>query len=209
MEEVFSTIERIKKALGAKNDSQAVEMLGYSAGTISSWKSRGKVPMKSLGKISQMTGVSIDWLISGEGAGPGEPTKEPTDGIQIDVYTLAGAGEAKELTDYEPIETVIAPARFKKPSIYPVKVRGKSMECTISDGAIVGVDSADKQVVSGEIYAVWLPYEGAVIKRLYIEPDRIVLRSDNKGFEDFSVSHDKMQDGFVLGRVKWVIQEFR
>lgn len=204
------------EAAGVRKVKELAEIIDVQPNVISNWKTRG-IPAREQLKCSEVLNVSVDWIKYGEKASrdvveapvPGEPEEKPTEGIQIDVYTLAGAGEAKELTDYEPIETVVAPARFKKPSIYPVKVRGKSMECTISDGAIVGVDSADKQVVSGEIYAVWLPYEGAVIKRLYIEPDRIVLRSDNKGFEDFSVSHDKMQDGFVLGRVKWVIQEFR
>ena len=85
------------------------------------------------------------------------------------------------------------------------------MAPTILDGAIVGVDRNDRQLVSGEIYAVWVPYEGAVIKRLFMELDKVIIRSDNHVFPEFSIPYQELEesrrDNFILGRVKWIVQK--
>lgn len=80
------------------------------------------------------------------------------------------------------------------------------MEPLIRDGAYVGIDSEDRWIVSGEIYAVWLPYEGAVIKRLYLDMEKITLKSDNSQFPEITVPLAGLDDHFIQGRVKWVIQ---
>jgi len=82
------------------------------------------------------------------------------------------------------------------------------MEPLILDGAYIGIDREDRWVISGEIYAVWIPYEGAVIKRLYIDPEKIILRSDNKDFPDFYIPVKETNTEMILGRVKWVMQRF-
>jgi phage repressor protein C with HTH and peptisase S24 domain len=124
------------------------------------------------------------------------------------VYALAGAGPARDLVEHEPIEMIVIPKSFWKPSIAAIKVRGRSMEPLILDGAYLGIDREDKWIISGEIYAVWIPYEGAVIKRLYIDPEKITLRSDNKDFPEFSIPVKEASAEMILGRVKWVLQQF-
>lgn len=128
--------------------------------------------------------------------------------IELKVFALAGAGHPNNLVDTEPVAEIVVPKDFYKPSIVPVKIRGRSMEDTIMDGAIVGVDRTDKRVVSGEIFAVWMPYEGAVVKRLYLDTEKITCRSDNPKFDDFIVSLDKVGEHFIQGRIKWVIQQY-
>lgn len=129
--------------------------------------------------------------------------------LKADVYSFAGAGNFIDLTEYQPIDSIIIPAMFYSDSIVLVKISGHSMEPLIYDGAIVGIDKNDRQFVSGEIYAVWLPYEGAVIKRLYVMKDNIILRSENKNFPDISIPFKDIEsDGFIIGRLKWVIQKF-
>jgi SOS-response transcriptional repressor LexA len=129
--------------------------------------------------------------------------------LKANIYSFAGAGNFIDLTEYEPIDTIIIPVNFYSPSIVLVKVSGHSMEPLIFNDAIVGIDKNDKQFVSGEIYAVWLPYEGAVIKRLYVMKDNIILSSENKNFPEIKVSFADVQaDNFIIGRLKWVIQKF-
>jgi len=126
--------------------------------------------------------------------------------VKVDVYALAGAGSPKDLIDNEPIDTIMVPSDFMKPSIVPIKIKGESMEPTIYEGAVVGIDKEDKEIISGKIYAVWLPYEGAVIKRIFIDIDKVILKSDNISFPEISLPFKELDDNFILGRVKWIIQ---
>ncbi len=85
---------------------------------------------------------------------------------------------------------------------------GSLLERTLHNGAVVGVDRADKEVVNGELYAVWLPYQGTVIKRLYLDSKKILLQSDNEEFRsrDVEVDITDLDEHFIQGRVKWVVQ---
>lgn len=155
--------------------------------------------------------VNIDWLVTGEGnfiVAETQPQYDQERNIEVKVYALAGAGQPNELVETESVAEIVIPRDFYKPSIVPVKIRGRSMEDTIMDGAIVGVDRDDTWVISGEVYAVWIPYEGAVVKRLYLDTEKITCRSDNSKFADFVVPLDRAGEHFIQGRVKWVIQRY-
>lgn len=83
------------------------------------------------------------------------------------------------------------------------------MEPSIIDGAVVGVDTQDKKVISGELYAVWLDYEGAVVKRLFIEQNIVRVSSDNPAFKEMQIKNDEINtDTFVLGKVCWLMQSY-
>jgi hypothetical protein len=57
------------------------------------------------------------------------------------------------------------------------------------------------------LYAVFIPHEGIVVKRLYIDVGRIILRSDNLLFPELSIPFEDIPaEDFILGRVQWVIQ---
>lgn len=80
----------------------------------------------------------------------------------VPIYNMAsGSPEGLEPEWEEPICHRFIQERFVRPGIKPVLVSGRSMEPTFKDGAVVGVDLNDKRVVSGEAYAVLIPYEGA------------------------------------------------
>jgi transcriptional regulator with XRE-family HTH domain len=167
-------------------------------------------------KIADRFGWSLDALLTGQtGSTIAEhhatylPNQMPPDHRRADVYSMAGAGAPHSLTEYEPITSVVVPERYLRAGIVPVLVRGRSMEPTIVDNAIVGVDTNDRNVVSGEVYGIWLPYEGAVIRRVYINFDTVTLQPDNSQFKPQTISVEKIEaDTFLLGRVKWVIQEY-
>ena len=128
----------------------------------------------------------------------------------LPVIAFAGAGEFIDLTELEPIDKLLIPKEFAaNGSTVIVKVAGASMEPMIKKGAYIGVDKDDKQFISGEIYAIYLPYEGAVIKRVYLDLDNIILKSENKNFPDVIMPTKKVdRENFIIGRVKWVLQKF-
>lgn len=131
---------------------------------------------------------------------------------RVDVYHMAGAGNPVSLIGGEPIDTIYIMKRLLANHIVVVKVRGHSMEPSIMSGAYVGVDTNDKNVISGEIYAIWIHGEGAVVKRLHIDVEQKVhIISDNTDSRRFPImikSFQELDEHFVLGRIRWVIQEF-
>ena len=206
----------VRKELGSISQSELADLIGIPSHKIRDTET-GKVKISSAiaTAIEEKFNYNFRWVLSGEGQKKKEGRVKEAIGAyngeqfkEVGVYALAGAGPARDLVEHEPIEMIVVPKSFWKPSIAAIKVRGRSMEPLILDGAYLGIDREDKWIISGEIYAVWIPYEGAVIKRLYIDPERITLRSDNKDFPEFSILVKEASAEMILGRVKWVLQQF-
>lgn len=210
--------DRLKAAIGHDSIRSFADKCGLSEGVLRNYLRGDTFPtLDRLLAVSVASGVPMAQLATGEGfrQQPGHdearetfPAYDPSQARQTKVYVLAGAGVPNQLIDTEPIAEIVIPAEFYKPSIVPIMVRGRSMEDTIMDGAFVGVDREDKWVISGEVYAIWIPNEGAVIKRLYLEPQKIICKSDNPKFADFCVNTKEIDEHFIQGRVKWVIQKY-
>jgi phage repressor protein C with HTH and peptisase S24 domain len=125
----------------------------------------------------------------------------------VNIYNMVSCGPGAEPEWHEPVDRRAIPVGFLRANIRPILVRGRSMEPTFKNGAIIGVDQSDKQVVEGEAYAVVLPYSGAAVKRLYPQPDGVLIRSDNKEFPEVKLKKEDVPEYFILGRVCWVVQE--
>ena len=155
--------------------------------------------------IAETVSNATESTITDQGIHRGGSTEKS---VKIGIFAFAGAGDAIELFEHEPIRVVDVPKRWVTPTIRGVLIRGRSMEPTIMDGAVIGVDVQDTQIVSGEMYAIWIEHEGAVAKRLYAEPNGIRIVSDNSQFSDTLVKHEDMPKKFVIGRLKWVMQSY-
>lgn len=59
--------ERVRDALGVKNLTEVAERLGLTTGAVSQWKTTGKISLDTLIKVSELSGVSIHWLVTGKG----------------------------------------------------------------------------------------------------------------------------------------------
>ncbi|MHB1664259.1 MAG: S24 family peptidase, partial [bacterium] len=87
------------------------------------------------------------------------------------------------------------------------KVKGESMEPTVKENGYVGVDINDKEYISGKIYAVYLRDEnGVAIKRVFINGDNMILKSDNPMFPERVINKKNTDDFSLIGRVTCVIQ---
>lgn len=87
-----------------------------------------------------------------------------------------------------------------------VSVKGRSMEPTIRDGAVLLVSTSAKTVVNGEIYA--FRQDGHLyVKRLHRQPDASLLAvSDNPDREAYPDMHIAAydQDFEIIGRALWM-----
>lgn len=59
-------------ALGARSDTEASRACGVSKTTWSNWRTRNSVPYTTCVQLAEERGISLDWLLLGEG----EMTKE-------------------------------------------------------------------------------------------------------------------------------------
>jgi SOS-response transcriptional repressor LexA len=129
----------------------------------------------------------------------------------LGVHVVAGAGPAWEDEEAEPKFYIAVPAQYLRKNVKTLLVNGESMEPTILDNAVVGVNIDGGEIIQGKIYAVRLPYEGIVVKRVYLDHENklFLLRSDNLsgGFPDIKLPFDE-GNAFVYGQVIWVLQSY-
>ena len=131
---------------------------------------------------------------------------ESADIVKVNVYSVVGAGNFVSFSSYEPIGIIPLLKEFYKKNMVAVKVKGESMEPTIKENGYVGIDIGDREYIAGKIYAVYLPNEGVAIKRVFINGDDMILKSDNSMFPDMVVNKKNTDDYSLIGRVICVIQ---
>lgn len=196
------TVDEVKKVLMIETDQELATKAGRGASAVSNWKKAGEVPASILVKLGLLWGEKpLSEII--------EKVRTPiNESCQlVDIFNMVEGGPGTEPEWHEPIDKRAIPSIFLKPNIRPVLVRGRSMEPTFKNGAIIGVDQGDKQVIEGEAYAIMLPYAGAAVKRLYPLPGGVLIRSDNKEFPEVTLKKEDVPEYFILGRVCWVVQE--
>ncbi|WP_081500318.1 helix-turn-helix domain-containing protein [Pseudomonas sp. GM55] len=78
-------LARLKQITGTKTDASLSSALKISPQTLSSWKGRDSTPYSICIEIAQTRGISLDWLLLGEGpirrpapTGPFESSQEST-----------------------------------------------------------------------------------------------------------------------------------
>ena len=70
------------------------------------------------------------------------------------------------------------------------------------------MDTLDNNVVSGQIYALFAPNEGLMLRRVFLNgaQDGYLLRSESPDFPEISLTPDLLAKR-LLGKVVWVLQE--
>lgn len=224
-DEIF---ERIKLATNTGTQVELAEVLDIRQSSISDAKRRNSVPSDWYMKLFEQFGLNPDWLK--KGSGPmylrTEQGYVPMDapvsvGLCEDVSKYSGP-DAKNLivsvhsTQVAPegseenapvLGRLNIPQSFACTGLYVVRTDAAGMEPHIRKGAFVGIDRAQRQVTSGEIYAIRLPYEGLVLKRAYLDSQnsRLILRSEDATHPELSLPLDG-HDEYIVGRIIWVLQ---
>ena len=128
----------------------------------------------------------------------------------VTVYSMAFApSEDESSTQLEAIAKLAVPLSYAKQGIQVLRVDATSMEPIIMKGSHVGIDTAQKNIISGELYGIYMPFEGVVLKRVYIDGDnaRFILRSDNPNHPEQYIPIAQRSER-IFGRVVWMLQRF-
>lgn len=214
--------ERIKKSTGMRTQVEIAKLLDIRQSSISDAKRRQSIPDSWLIKLYQIYNLNPNWIIDGESPqflgeqrGGAVQVRDAGDAYgrkpkhyQAPVCAMSLSPQSQGGWQETPVETVTVPEQFHRPSLLVVRMDENDMEPLIGRGAYVGIDKERKTIRSGGLYALDMPVEGLVIKRLLHDAEnaRFILRSENPAFMEQTVAADAVVER-VIGRVAWVFQE--
>lgn len=160
-------------------------------------------------KISEVYNINFEWLLTGKGEMIAtQKNIEETTYIPVrgEVETSAGAGcyvYDEKITDYICFEKKLLKqlgANIAECDV--LRVKGDSMEPTLTTGDKILVDKSKKDVLDSRIYILRVE-DTLYVKRLQKLPKgRLRVISDNKDFESFELVPNE-DDYEVCGRVLW------
>lgn len=226
-DEVF---DRIKLATNTRTQVELAEVLDIRQSSISDAKRRNSVPADWYMKLFEKFGLSPDWLKKASGpmylrTDQGyEPLEASAAGLVLEdparysdpdakcsvvtVYSMSCAGgEADAPYPLPAIAKLAVPLSYAGQGVQVVRLDAAAMEPVISKGAYVGIDVAQKHIVSGEMYGVYMPFEGVALKRVFLDAEkaRFILRSDNPSHPEQYLPIEQHANR-IFGRVVWVLQ---
>ncbi|MFO9750587.1 S24 family peptidase [Providencia pseudovermicola] len=228
--ELTERLKYLLAAEGLKQKDLA-ERLNTSSQTVNNWLKRNAISREAAQQISEIYGYSLDWLLNGVGSPklkteesqiPDESeffsirtwdSKTPIDNDEVEIPFLkdiefaCGDGSCSD-DDYNGFKLRFSKSTMRKigansdgSGVISFPARGDSMEPVISNGTTVAVNTGDKKIVDGKIYAI---NQGGLkrIKLLHqTTANKVIIRSYNK--IDYPDEEAKISDIEIIGRVFW------
>lgn len=219
--------EAAEKLKGVSGQSNLARLLNVSPQVVKNWETRG-VSASGLVNAAKVIGVSVAWVETGEGemAAIKQPESNATPLGKIDewdnntplsdddceaplykeIKLSAGNGFADDIEDYNGYKLRFSRNTLRKHGINPADVvcvmaDGDSMEPVFPDGATLGINTADKVIKDGKIYAV---NHGGLLRTKILQklPDnKIRIKSYNsEAYPDEEADADEIN---IIGRVFW------
>ena len=62
-----AVLDRLQDFFGAPTDTALANAMGVNRNTLGNWRGRGRVPYEECVLLAQERGISLDWLLLGEG----------------------------------------------------------------------------------------------------------------------------------------------
>lgn len=208
------------------------ESLSTSPQTVNNWLKRDSLSREAAQQISEKYGYSLDWLLNGVGSPKKDlessvpPESEwgtvdawdkntplPDDEVEVpflkDIEFACGDGRVQN-EDHNGFKLRFSKATLRRvgantdgSGVLCFPATGDSMEPIIPDGTTVAVDTNNKRIVDGKLYAIGQADGGSGqlkrIKQLYRKPGGVLtIRSFNR--EDEEAREEEVE---IIGRVFW------
>lgn len=220
-------LSRIYLATGVTTQVGLAGVLEIRQSSISDAKRRGAVPAEWLLKLYRSHGLDPDWILDGVGdpylrtdralissdklladsAAISKYARDRGVGRIVNYSSMAGADRNSSVWKQDVKGTVSVPLSYcmdKEPVV--VLVEGHAMSPLISHGAYVGISKEPEQYGDGDICAVYEPYHGLMIRRVYVQHGGFRLIAENTRFDDVILPAKDMA-ACMVGRVLWVMQQ--
>ena len=224
--------ERLKKARGKRSGEDFASALGVHLQTVYRYE-RGdrKADADYIQLVSNLTGVSLDWIIKGEGPmmsadkenkGNQDIRPKPIvlDGPDHEIIMVPmvearlSAGHGSFETDGTSERKYSFRSDFlrRKGNIADMvlmRVSGDSMEPAVEDGDVVLIDQSQTKPTPGKVYAVGVE-DMVYLKKVNAEPGKLILLSNNRDFAPLEIDTrgDLERNVRIIGRVIWSCREW-
>ena len=207
--------ERLQRLVQIAGSANALaKRSGISQSGIQRYVKGGEPTRKMLITLAECTGVSLLWLMTGEGSEFAHKAEPQV--IEGDVYAYvplydarcsAGAGAWNEhcrvlarlaFTAYSLRKKGLEPAHLSA-----VRVSGDSMEPLLSDGDTIMLDHSRNALEGEGVYVILLD-DHLYAKRLQRQFDgSISIISQNKEYKELTVPKDRLDELQIIGRAVW------
>jgi phage repressor protein C with HTH and peptisase S24 domain len=200
-----SFADRLRQVIG----DEAIYAFGRRAGisdTALRSYLKGSVPgIDKAVKIAQVGGVSLSWLITGEGSPRLEAGDAKTEYVYVPLVDVVASAGAGALVREESIESVLAFERNwlrahlkgNPDGLSLIRVQGDSMSPTLEDGDWIFVER--QKDLGGEGIYVFQRDGELWVKRLQrLSGSRVKVISDNPRFPSFVVDCADPVNGLIL-----------
>lgn len=211
---------RIQAATRTRTQTEIANLLGIKQSSISDAKKKNTIPDGWLITLYRTFGLEPDWILYGQEpvsrqVGLPLPTgvRETASGYaappsRVTVYAMARTDPETGAWTREGLESIPLLESLNRPNLLVVKMDNTSMEPVIRRNAYVGIGGDDVRLRSGEIYALDIPGEGLVVKRVVrdLEKKRLVILADNPAHQEQCLPLEN--PGITpVGKAIWIIQE--
>ncbi len=179
-------------------------LLGIEPPAITLAKTRG-VPKNWALTISNMFGVSLEWLKTGTGPVYQSDRARTTLIPKVSAKACAGVGSL-EIQDNIVGEIPFARSwlnqKGRPESMVVMDVVGDSMSPELEPGDSVLIDQSQTEVLSNNLYVVGLA-DVLQVKRVQARSGFITLYSANQRYQPVTLQGDEVETLRIIGRVLW------
>lgn len=219
--------DRIRCATNARTRTELAAVLEIRQSSISDAKRRNSIPSDWYMKLFEKFGLNPDWIKNGTGPmflridqiytpveglpdGFHEQPAHYADPTAISslakVYsTQCAYEEGQPLPELRVTGKISLPQSYVNPDVLVFLIESDSFAPLIRRGAYVGVDTSRTHPISGEVYAVYMPHEGVALKRLFLDGDMFILKTEQPGHPGIELQPKDCPER-IIGRVAWVLQ---
>lgn len=228
-----SVMERINAITGTRTQTELAELLEIRQSSISDARRRKSIPTAWVVTLFRKLGANPDWIETGagpmylrtdKGYGTSEEcaniahehmTDPQASPIVVPVYSTQCRWEKdNESPEFDIIGRLALPRSHAGEHIRVYKTESEALAPLIRKGACVGIDTALRHPTSGETFAVGLPPEGVVFRKLWLQPGSTpdvpgaaILRAESPDYPESAMRIDDFSK-IVIGRLVWALQAF-
>ena len=210
-------IRRAFQALQISSQNKLAIFLGVNRAGITQAKKKGTVPEKWILELYRKYGVNPDWIETGKGkifiverdGSAIVPEYKSVPYVKARLCAGDGSFEVDEtIRDYAMFRTDWLSRKGSASLMVLIDIYGNSMEPELKHKDTVMVDTSQKDILAGSIYAVGID-DTIMVKRIEKHPGKLVLRSDNKDYEPVYLSPNEMDSFRIIGKVVWISRDVR
>lgn len=224
---IDETFERIKLATRTRTQIELANVLNIRQSSISDAKRRNSIPSDWCIKLFERYGLNPDWIKKGQGpmylkteAGYLKADVEEAPAAKEENTPYANANTKNALVSVfsmlawdggalKTLDKIALPLTLTGPSIVTFRLDSTSMEPLLRKGAYIGVDTSQRQIVSGELYAVVLPHGGIAVSHVFpcSAGRNFSLKVENPQHPEMTMPAETFDEN-VVGRVVWSINKY-